>query len=88
MTKFLVHKSDDDAWKECGPAIINAETGEVLPSDAPEMIALTAIWDSLSDYEKKAYHRACCLNSRKFEDLKVLKKVTELFEAADQSKKN
>jgi hypothetical protein len=65
----------DDNCPGCRPAIIDVKTKKILPDDDPVMVAMMKIWGETSIYERRAYHRVMCLNSRDAIDLFIVNGV-------------
>jgi len=62
----------DDQCPGCRPAMMDAETGKVLPDDSPQMKCVLSIWAETSREEREAFQRFNCLNSRQDRDLQIV----------------
>jgi hypothetical protein len=68
----------------CRPAMINIETGQVMPQDSDVMIAVNRIWDHETTYaERKAFIAVTLHNSRRFDDMQLAGRVMQKIQAAD-----
>jgi hypothetical protein len=54
----------DPNCRGCRPALTNLRTGRRVPDTEPPMPAILALFETLSDDEKRAWHAFTCLNSR------------------------
>jgi hypothetical protein len=72
----------DDNCKGCRPAIIDIQTGKVLPDDNPIMKCALEVWAGTTLLERQAYHDVCCLNSREASDLVLFHAVTKRMQEA------
>lgn len=74
-------KYNDDC-PGCRPALVNVKTGQKMPDDSPEMVAVLRVWDKTTRIEREAFHRFTCLNSRAIEDLDIIQALSKRFEKA------
>lgn len=65
----------------CRPALIDTETGEVLPDEHPLSQAAFAIFNQMTLPEKQAWHRLTCLNARDPEAVAVMRNFTQRMRA-------
>jgi hypothetical protein len=73
----MSHEEFDDNCPGCRPAILDVETGQVLPETHPIMMAANRVWANATIEERKAFHNVTCLNSRDRKDLELAYKLTE-----------
>lgn len=60
----------------CRPAIVDIQTGQVLPADHPAMMKANKVFNEASILEKQAWHAVTCLNSRSPLDLALCRQMT------------
>jgi hypothetical protein len=70
----------DDNCPGCRPAILDIQTGKVLPNDDPLMVKMLGVWAETTFSERQAYHRVMCLNSRDPLDLFLVRGIVERLE--------
>lgn len=70
-------KAFKDDCPGCQPALLDATTGQLLPSDSVEMQAVSRVWTQTTLAEREAFHRFTCLNSRTTEDLRLVQDLQE-----------
>ena len=75
-------KEFSDDCQGCKPAIIDIQTGRILPDTHPVMVAINKVWAELDLATKQAFHRVTCLNSRDERDLAAVKETARRFAAA------
>lgn len=80
------------SWEEfsdecpgCRPALIDVETGKVLPEDSPTMQIIFTVWRRTTRKERQVFHRVTCLNSRVPSDLRIFHAVTMRLQSALQA---
>jgi hypothetical protein len=69
-----------DNCEGCRPAILDLTTGKPLDDNDPAMRKVLAIWETTTLEERKAYHAVMCLNSRKPDDVAVVRSIMHKFE--------
>jgi len=81
----------DDECPGCKPALLQQVGVDPIshkpifrpvPDDAPEMVALFAVWDHVTLPDRRAFHQVCCTNSREPSDLAAMKRIQGLFQTA------
>jgi hypothetical protein len=76
----------DDNCPGCRPAILDPQTGRVLPDDDPLMVKMLSVWEETTLGERQIYHRVMCQNSRDPLDLFIVQGIIERFEAKAEAK--
>ena len=67
----------------CRPALVNAETGEVLMPEHPTMIAVNKVWDTQTTFEeRKGFIEVTLHNSRSLHDTQMNAAVMQKIENA------
>lgn len=74
--------SKPHGYIDCVPTLIDAITGVPEPNDSPVMKAVFKVWESTSAEDRAAYHRYCCLNSKKPRDIERTEALCERFKQA------
>ena len=59
----------DPSCRLCVPALVDAETGEVLPPHAFEMVALMLVWNASPFCDREAFINVTVFNSRDADDV-------------------
>jgi len=65
--------------------MLDAQTGEVLPEDAPQMQCVLGVWAGTTREEREAFHRFTCLNSRASSDMETMADLAARFQKALKS---
>lgn len=65
----------------CRPAMLDVETGKVLPDDHPMMKKVLEIWQTTTLAERQAFHRVMCQNSRAVSDIAVVGKIVNQLQS-------
>jgi hypothetical protein len=60
----------------CQPALMDM-SGNRIPDDAPEMLAVKEYWKTTTLEQREAFHRVCCNDSRDPKDLALLKGISD-----------
>ena len=77
----------DDNCPGCRPAILDVQTGKLLPDDHPVMAKMLGIWATTTLGQRQAYHRVMCLNSRDPLDLFLVRSVVDRLEDEAKAEK-
>lgn len=72
----------DDECAGCKPAMMDVETGKVIPDDAPSMMVVLRVWSTTTLAERQAWHRFTCLSSRTVDDVHVARSFAQRVEEA------
>lgn len=64
-----------DECPGCLPVIIDPTTGQVMPADSPPMLSVMRVWRGTQRFEREAFHRVCCLNSRHPTDMGIMQSI-------------
>ena len=72
----------DDECRGCKPAMMDVQTGKVLPDDSPSMQIVLRLWGETTLAERQAWHRVTCQNSRAPEDLRFAQVFTQRVQKA------
>lgn len=68
-------------WMECRPVLLSL--GEMSSEEIERHHrAVATVWNQLSDDDRLAFHRACCLNSRAPNDLRVIERISKAIAEA------
>lgn len=76
----------DDKCADCQPAMLDANTGKMLPVNSKPMRCMMIVWNTMMLHERQAWHRFTCLNSRAPLDLLVIQEITNKFHAEMEKK--
>lgn len=71
-----VHEHDDDC-PGCRPAVLDAETGKVMPDNSDIMIVVNQVWAETTLEERQSFHRVTCQNGRDPKDVATIQRITE-----------
>ena len=71
-----------DECPGCRPAMIDMETGKVMPEDSPPMKLILEVWKHTSRKEREVFHRVTCQNSRAQSDLRIWDGLTQRIQKA------
>jgi hypothetical protein len=72
----------DDNCDDCKPALIDTQTGKMLPDDHFVMQTLMGIWEEASLEERQAFHNVTCKNSRNPQDLSLAEQIAKRLMSA------
>jgi len=72
----------EDDCPECRPALIDTQTGQVLPEDHPTMRAVMRVWKDTSLAGRRAFHAFTCLNVRDPEIMGFIQSFNERIRRA------
>jgi hypothetical protein len=75
-----IERFEDDC-PGCRPCLIDVKTGQIMGEDEPPMRAAMRVWRATSRFEREAFHRVCCLNSRNPVDLQVIQSISGRIKA-------
>ncbi len=76
-----IEKFEDDR-PGCRPATLDMKTGQALPDDHPLMKRALAFWETTTLKGRKVFHDVTCVNSRRPDDLEVVKGLMDRMQAA------
>lgn len=72
----------------CRPALVDAQTGEVMADDDPIMISINNIWNHETTYDmRKAFIEVTLHNSRDERDISLFRQIISKFEEAGSTNK-
>jgi hypothetical protein len=66
----------------CAPVLFDLQTGAAVAYTDPAMVALHAVWATVDDPDRAAFHRVTCQNSRDAGDLAIVKRLAERLRGA------
>jgi len=66
----------------CTPAMIDVESGALLPEDSPEMVQVMKVWNSLPFKHREAFINVTVFNSRAPDDMLLTEQIGKKFEGA------
>lgn len=72
----------DPECPDCGPAVINPQTGEIYPADHPMMVVVSRVFKAAERKEQEAFHRVTVKNSRDSVDLVLVQGLADRIKAA------
>jgi hypothetical protein len=75
-------ETSTDDCPGCGPAMINAATGQPLPESDPVAGVTQAVWRRTSRWERECLHRVTCLHSTASADLLAVQSLVRRIRAA------
>jgi len=65
----------------CKPVLVDPKTKRVCPPDSAPMRVLMSVWNGLTREERRAFHAFTCLNDCSRENLEVMRRIVEQFQA-------
>jgi hypothetical protein len=71
-----------DECPGCRPAVVDVTTGEPMPDDSPLVRSVQRVWARTQRFEREAFHRVTCLNSRQPTDMAVCSALMSRIENA------
>lgn len=71
----------EDECPGCRPCLIDVKTGQPMGEDEPAMRAAMRVWRGTQRFEREAFHRVCCLNSRNAMDMLVMQSILARIKA-------
>jgi hypothetical protein len=77
--------TSDHDWRECRPPITFSTTSDgaharpVPPEVARIAQTILAVWESLTDVDREAFHNYCCLGSLDAADLAAVVRISQIL---------
>ena len=72
----------DDQCPGCRLALVDAQTGKVLPDDSPQMQCVFSVWAGTTREAREAFHRFTCLNSTAKSDMQIVADLSTRIQKA------